>query len=471
MRMQMILVYMLLITVAMGAMNVFFTSMLEQYQLGRHVRERQQLVDSLAVTVAADLDAMDTDALYNFCVENGRRYGGRMLVLDSSGVVLADAHSELNGRLLAHQEITDVISGTRDRAYGYHRHTTLKDDGRNGSEWVGYFTAAVTYQAQRLGVILFSASIQTIADSINEIRIRVWLFTLAVIFIVIIISVTLAGAFVRPITDMTRAALQMSHGKFDTRVRVRKSRNEVARLAEAFNRMSERLESMEQSRSEFISNVSHELKTPLSSMKILIEALILQESDDIQLQKEFLRDINQEIDRLSAIINDLLSIMQMDQKNAAMQKERTPLDEIVHRVIQTLSPIAEKNSITIESDVEAHVDVMGDAARLHQVVVNLLDNAIKYTPSGGKVMVDLFQDENKAVLAIRDTGIGIPQKDIQHIFERFYRVDRARSRGTGGTGLGLSIAQQIVLMHRGKIEVQSVEGEGTEFTVTLPLAE
>lgn len=470
MRMQLILVYMLIVAVAMGAMNLFFTRVLEQHQLGQHVRERQQIADSLAVMAAGKVSLMDTDDLYDFAVENGRNYGGRVLVLDAAGVVLADGHSELNGRQIAHREVVEVLSGVKDRAYGFHKHIVNTDDGKESTEWVGYYTAVVTYQTQRLGAVLLSIPVQSIVDSINEIRMQVWGMTLAVILFVIAISVMLAGHFVRPITDMTRAALQMSAGRFDTRVKVKKrSRNEVARLAEAFNRLSERLEIVEQSRNEFISNVSHELKTPLSSMKILIEALILQESDDIALQKEFLRDVNQEIDRLSAIISDLLALMQMEQKNIAQNKQPAALDEIVNRVIQSLLPMAEKSDITIEEDVESGVIVQGDAARLHQVVLNLLDNAIKYTPAGGRVIVDLFHDENTAVLAIRDTGIGIPEKELPRIFERFYRVDRARSRASGGTGLGLSIAQQIVKAHKGIIQVQSVEGEGTEFTVRLPL--
>jgi signal transduction histidine kinase len=264
--------------------------------------------------------------------------------------------------------------------------------------------------------------------------------------------------FTRPIDELSQGISRMTQGDLSSRVTVR-GRNEFSQLAEAFNMMCERLERLDQTRNQFVSNASHELKTPLSTMKILSETLLYQEQCDLGVQKEFLADINKEIDRLNTIINDLLTLVHMDDRGVTkLQPQLMSLDKLVQDAARRLRPLAEGREIALDVAVRDQIETMGDPSRLEQVFYNLIDNAIKYTPKGGKVRVEVARAGKKAVVKVIDNGIGIPKADQLHVFDRFYRVDKARSRDTGGTGLGLAIVKQIVLLHEGSVTVTSEEG-------------
>ncbi|NLI60022.1 MAG: HAMP domain-containing protein, partial [Clostridiales bacterium] len=274
----------------------------------------------------------------------------------------------------------------------------------------------------------------------------------------------------RPIKSLTDVIRKMGQGHFGQRVKVRGG-GEFRELGDAFNTMSEKLENLDRARNEFVSNASHELKTPLSAIKVLAESLIHMGEDVPEIYIEFLNDINKEIDRLNAIITDLLSLVKMDDHEELDQTEPINLSDLVGKTVKGLGVLAEKKNISLDTVLEEGIMTAGEASKLQQAISNLVDNAIKYTPEGGRVMVDVHKGDNQAIIKISDTGIGIPSKDIPHIFDRFFRVDKARSRYTGGTGLGLSITHRIILMHDGNIRVDSKEGRGTTFFVHLPLRE
>jgi len=226
---------------------------------------------------------------------------------------------------------------------------------------------------------------------------------------------------------------------------------------------------LDKSRNQFVSNASHELKTPLSTMKILLENIIYQPEMDSGLRTEFLTDVNREIDRLNLIISDLLTLVSMDSKTTRLNRETFRFADVVKDVAHRLSVVAEKRHQDVKLQVSDSCEMYADMAKLTQVVYNIMDNAIKYTPEGGLIRVRLNRSGRDAILRISDNGPGIPKEDQPHIFDRFYRVDKARSRNTGGTGLGLSIVNQLVLMHGGSVSVQSEEGHGSTFTVELPI--
>ena len=202
---------------------------------------------------------------------------------------------------------------------------------------------------------------------------------------------------------------------------------------------------------------------------MMLENLIYQPDMPAELRAEFMQDMNHEIDRLSGIITDLLTLTQMDEKSAALRMDRVNLSALCEDTLHAHQVAADKAKLTLQGDIESEVFLQGDESKLSQVVYNLIDNAVKYTPAGGLVAVTLTADSREAVLTVRDNGIGIPEQDIAHIFDRFYRVDKARSRATGGTGLGLSIVRQMVQLHGGEITVTSAANEGSVFTVTLPI--
>ena len=244
---------------------------------------------------------------------------------------------------------------------------------------------------------------------------------------------------------------------------------ETRMLSEAFNKMLGRLKQLDDSREEFVSNVSHELKTPLTSMKVLADSLLAQKEVPVELYQEFMGDIAKEIDRENDIITDLLSLVKMDKKGTTLNITSVQINEMLEQILKRLKPIAEKKNVEVVLESFRPVVAEIDEMKLSLAFSNLVENALKYNHENGWVHVSLNADHKYFYVKVADSGIGIPKEDQEHIFERFYRVDKSHSREMGGTGLGLSIVRGAVIMHRGSVKVYSSEGEGTTFTVRIPL--
>ena len=227
-----------------------------------------------------------------------------------------------------------------------------------------------------------------------------------------------------------------------------------------------RLKVLDDSRQEFVSNVSHELKTPLTSMKVLADSLLAQEDVPVELYQEFMGDITEEIERENKIINDLLSLVKMDKTASDLNVKPENINE---RILKRGRPIAAVRNIEVVFESFRPVTAEVDEVKLSLAISNLVENAIKYNKEDGWVHVSLNADHKYFYVKVADSGIGIPEESIEHIFERFYRVDKSHSREIGGTGLGLAIARNAIVMHRGAVKVYSEEGTGTTFTVRVPL--
>ena len=230
-----------------------------------------------------------------------------------------------------------------------------------------------------------------------------------------------------------------------------------------------RLNILDESREEFVSNVSHELKTPMTSMKVLADSLLEQDNVPVEMYQEFMQDIAKEIDRENQIITDLLSLVKMDRSGQTMNIQTMNINDLLEQILKRLKPIAEKKNVEMVMETFRPVNAEIDETKFTLAVSNLVENAIKYNHENGWVHVSLNADHKYFYVKVEDSGIGIPEQDQAHIFERFYRVDKSHSREIGGTGLGLAIARNAVLVHRGSIKVYSNEGEGTTFTVRIPL--
>ena len=230
-----------------------------------------------------------------------------------------------------------------------------------------------------------------------------------------------------------------------------------------------RMQKLENSRQEFVSNVSHELKTPITSIKVLADSLLAQEEVPNELYREFLYDITDEIERENKIINDLLSLVKSDKTTGNLNIVNISINELLEQILKRLKPIAEQQNVEVvfESFREVYADV--DEVKISLAISNLVENAIKYNKEDGWVRVSLNADHKYFYIKVADSGIGIPEEGKEHIFDRFYRVDKARTRETGGTGLGLAITHDVVRMHKGAIKFHSEEGEGTTFNVRVPL--
>ena len=279
-----------------------------------------------------------------------------------------------------------------------------------------------------------------------------------------IITIFVNGCFSRPLKEMREiyAGHQetgMTEGLF----------REFYSLSSSFNGIIDRYKELENSRQQFVSNVSHELKTPITSMKILADSLILQEDVPKELYAEFMEDIAHEIDRENQIISDLLDLVKMDKTQSDLNITVVNINELLEMILKRISPIAEKRDIELHLETMRQVTAEVDEGKLSLACTNLIENAVKYNRDGGRVDVSLNADHKFFYIRVRDTGVGIPEDCQGKIFERFYRVDKARSRETGGTGLGLAITRSVILLHKGSIRVHSKEGEGSTFIVRIPL--
>ena len=272
-----------------------------------------------------------------------------------------------------------------------------------------------------------------------------------------------------PLNEMTRGAERITSRNLNERLPVAQTGDELERLAIALNRMIARLDDAFQHISRFSADASHELRTPLTVLRGELEAVAGRQPLSQEV-RETLGSALEEAERLTKIIESLLAISRLDAGEARMERMRLDLAELAAATTEQMRLLAEDKDISLQYEGAEQVEVEGDRARLKQVVVNLLDNAIKYTPPGGAVRVTVRADGDRAVLEVRDSGVGIPADALPHIFKRFYRVDKARSRQMGGTGLGLSIVKSICAAHGGRVAAQSVEGEGSRFRAELPLA-
>lgn len=432
--------------------------------MGLRVREQLKNTNSVAVSMAPYLHSANAWQMFSLAEESSQKYGGRFVVLNKSGIVQTDSFSILGGQKLEHKEVSDVLLGPADTSYGFY----LIDDGDAEPFYSVYYAAAIVYDSETIGAVLYSADIQDVVDLTQEFMSIVVLIALGAGVFFALFSILFSGYITRPINELRAAAISISRGNLHQRINV-SGRSEMAALADTFNTMSEKLENLDRKRSEFVSNASHELKTPLSSMKILIESLLYQDGVDETIYKEFLGDINKEIDRLNEIITGLLMLAKTDSETEALHLDKILLSELVYKSVTALKPIASEKGVTLSYTVSNDLVIICDAVKVMQAVMNIVENAVKYTDSGGNVWVALQKSGQNAAIAVKDNGCGIPEDEIEHLFDRFYRVDKARARGTGGSGLGLHIAKKIALLHGGSIDVQSEEGKGSVFTLYLPI--
>lgn len=289
--------------------------------------------------------------------------------------------------------------------------------------------------------------------------------TLLLEFVVILFSTAFANTFSRRLNRIMSSMRIIQEGNYSHKVNMG-GNDELTVLGNEFNDLTERLQTSEQKRSRFVSDASHELKTPLASIKLLSDS-ILQYDMDIETVREFVGDIGDEAERLNRMTAKLLSLTKAEGVPTE-ESEIIMMAPTINRVARMLRPNALKANISFHMQLEEDSPILILEDDLYQIVFNLMENGIKYNQPGGSLTVHLSREDDNAILQVTDTGMGIPEESLGHVFERFYRVDKARSRATGGSGLGLAIVRSIVQRNRGEIRVTSVMGEGTTFTVTFP---
>lgn len=383
-------------------------------------------------------------------------YDGRVMVIDDNFHIIKDTYGLDEGKTIVSEEVIRSFRGEEISKY---------DSENCYIEMTLPITETVSKEI--LGVLLVSVSTDSIILNQEYLANSALIIELSSAMVVILVAVFMARALTRPFRRMSKEIVDIQDG-YKTELD-EQTYTETAAISVRFNQLFGRMKMIDESREEFVSNVSHELKTPLTSMKVLADSLNGQENVPVELYQEFMNDIGNEIDRENKIINDLLSLVKMDRSAGDLNISSVNMNELLELILKRLRPIAEKQHIELVLESFRPVSAEVDETKLTLAISNLVENAIKYNKPDGWVHVSLNADHQYFYVKVEDCGIGIPEEDLEHIYERFYRVDKSHSREIGGTGLGLAITRNAILMHRGAIKVFSTEGEGTIFNVRIPL--
>lgn len=384
-------------------------------------------------------------------------YSGRAMIVNQDLKVIKDTYSLDEGKTIVAESVILCMKGKSTSYYDKKNHyiEVTSPIVESGSD-------------QILGVMLASVSTDSIEDSLRIFHTKGAMILLVVYILVAAAALLLSEQIVRPLKRITRELENTTEG-YEWGGLHENTYAETKQISEAFNKLLGRLRQLDESREEFVSNVSHELKTPLASMKVLADSLVYQDHVPIELYEEFMQDIAKEIDRENEIINDLLTLVKMDKTAQNLNISQANVNDLLELILKRIKPIAESKNVEVILESFRPVTAEIDEVKMTLAISNLVENAIKYNRENGWVHVSLNADHKFFYVKVADSGIGIPREDQEHVFERFYRVDKSHSREIGGTGLGLAITRNVVLMHRGSVKVYSEPGEGSTFTVRIPL--
>ncbi len=445
------------------AVNVKSTEVQTQLRiLANHLIVYNYLQDTSSEVINAELDML------------ANLYDGRVIVINDDLKVVKDTYNISQGKTIISEEVVNCLkTGSRgtvskyDQANGYIEIVTPIIE----SEVIEEEDVSVSGRGGEVvrGVLLTSASTDTIATTLNILSRRAQTMEIIIILIILVFAAAVSILLLMPFRRITAAINDVKAGYTDEPI-VGPNYLETEQIIKAFNALLKRMKALDDSRQEFVSNVSHELKTPITSMKVLADSLLAQEDVPNEVYREFMADIGAEIDREDKIINDLLALVKMDKKASGLNITTVDVVNLTEVVLKRMRPIARKHNIELTLESKRAITAEIDEVKISLVIMNLVENAIKYNRDEGWVKVELDADHQFFYVKVMDSGFGIPEESLDSIYERFYRVDKSRSREIGGTGLGLSIARNAVLMHRGTISVESTLDEGTTFTVKIPLS-
>lgn len=412
--------------------------------MGNQILVNQFIIDSLQDNLNIELDQM------------ANVWEGRILVVDSNYKIVKDTYTIDQGNYIIYDEVFSVMHGEEERIVRMH------------DEYAEIIIPIMNSDKKINGVMIATVSLADIQSTNEYIATQLNILLVLFALLALVIAFCISNVGMKDIKNLNAKIDELNEGHLET-IEIGKSVSEIEDLTNSFNVLIEKMQVLETSRQEFVSNVSHELKTPITSMKVLADSLLLQEDIPAELYREFMSDMVEEIDRETKIINDLLTLVKMDKKAAALNIEPVNINALLELLLKRIKPLAAKRNIEVVF--ESFRDVVGeiDEVKLSLAFSNLIENAVKYNNDGGNVHVSLNADHKFFYVKVQDNGVGIPEECQTQVFERFYRVDKARSRDTGGTGLGLAITRNAILMHKGAIKLYSEPGEGTTFTVRIPL--
>lgn len=402
------------------------------------------------------MELTDSEAVNAELAQLSAMYDGRIMLINKDFIIIKDTYVMDEGKTSVAKDVIKCYKGDNISVY---------DSDKNCIEIV---LPIINFDKKTIGVMFATFSTGDVQNAHHNIGKKLDGIQVILIFVILIIACLASVLLTRPFSSLEQTFEKVSEGYLDNRLELN-GYTELENIAESYNDMLDKMKKLDDSRQEFVSNVSHELKTPITSIKVLADSLMMQEEVPNELYKEFFGDIVNEIDRENEIITDLLTLVRMDKKNSSLNVTSVSINELVELILKRLRPIAAKQNIELVLESFRPIIAEVDEVKITSAITNLVENAIKYNVMDGWVRVTLNADHKYFFIKVADSGIGIPEESQEMVFERFYRVDKTRARKTGGTGLGLAITKGIIQMHNGAIKVYSKEGEGTTFTVRIPL--
>jgi signal transduction histidine kinase len=420
------------------------------------LKNQTRIMANQLVTAGYLYNSSSSTSLTSEMKQMATDYDGRIMITDASFMVISDTLQINTGRYLIDERVLAAFDDVS---------TCYSDKEQESMTLV--MPIQSTSDQKILGVIIVTTSIQQQLAKIEVLKNKLALLTVMLVVVLLVLALVSSYIVTVPFRRLKESVKQVSNGTASALTPVGYS--ELTEIIITFNNILAQLKKVDESRQEFVSNVSHELKTPITSIRVLADSLMTMEDAPIELYKEFMQDISSEIDRESKIISDLLALVKMDKSAASLNIATVDMNQLINDILHRLLPIANQRGVELVLESFRPVTAEVDETKLTLAISNLVENAIKYNVDNGYVHVSLNADHKYMYIKVQDSGIGIPEDCQDLIFDRFYRVDKARSRETGGTGLGLAITKSVIQMHNGAIRVYSKPNEGTTFSVRIPL--
>ncbi len=465
MRFTMVATYLAIIVTTLVLMSIYIIGLLNENLYDGETINMFAKANIISETIS-DVWETDTSAVMSdrFAGVVDRSLAGtniRGVVTNTSYTVMYDTNheSELVGKVFMRDVLKQAFDGEQ---------ADVTVTGENNMRLISV-AVPIEIGGEIVGGVYLAESINTIDEIIRSTRTSLIVFSALIIILIGMLSLGMSYIITSPMEEFKSVAKEISKGNFSKRINV-KGHNEIAQMGETLNYMCDELELLEEKRRKFVSDASHELKTPMAGVKLICDSLVSSDNLEPSMVKEFLTDMSEEVDRLTRIVERLLVLTRLDVGGGALKISETDIKMLINHVVKKLMPIADSKDIVIYTnyhDMEFEPMLL-DYDKIYEAIYNISDNAIKYSPEGGFVHIDVTSDSNYLTIKIEDNGPGIPEGERDRIFERFYRLDDSRARDTGGTGLGLAITKEAVLMHGGTIDVTKASEIGSIFTVRLP---
>lgn len=461
MRWSMMLTYIIVILITLILMSIYVSGVLTE-----NLYENERINLFAKANILAELMPSNPDLIYDEeTTDNINQVlsgtGLRSVVVNPAYNVVLDTGTDINltGKIFMRDILKTSLGG--GQAYS----VTKSEQGTN----VLAVTVPLKQHGDVVGAVYLFETIDSIDKLIASVKMSLYVFSTLISILIGMLSFGMSYIITSPIDEVIKIARNISKGDFSQKLPV-KGHNEFAQMAQTMNYMSDELENLEENRRKFVSDASHELKTPLATIKLICDSIVSTDNPDPAMIQDFLGDLSDEVDRLTRIVERLLTLTKLD--SGKSEPKLTPVDFVVmlNAITKKLTPAADSKNIVLYSDFgNVSLEPMNlDYDKIWEAIYNIIDNAIKYSPVGGFVKVSLDAEDKWVSVKVEDNGPGIPDSEKEHIFERFYRLDDSRARDTGGTGLGLAIAKESVLLHGGQIGVTGTEGMGSTFYIKLP---